>query len=288
MRSTCPGRASASERADDAADRAERAEAERQPGSPTPRRCRTSSRRPPSGGRRAATSLPRRAATGPTTSVRNGTIMMPPPTPSSPAAPPVRTPKRDERPYSRAPLTRVAHQDRDGAEEDAEDELQRPFVDPRQQARADPRAGDRPDRERERVADAHLAGDAVGDHAREADRDDRAERDRVRVTLRDTPPRGRAAAPSRSRRRPRAAPRARRPRRRSRQSPVEAASVPPTRRPPRVARDRGAIGACDRSDQHSLDPFDEQWIQSRVPRLLPTRAGHPSSQQRHQTRGNRS
>ena len=58
----------------------------------------------------------------------------------------------------------MTEEDRDSAEEEAEHELQRPFLDPGQEAPApSPRADDQLPREGERVADADLACGAVGD-----------------------------------------------------------------------------------------------------------------------------
>ena len=56
-------------------------------------------------------------------------------------------------------------------------------LDPRERAGADPRACDRARRQRGRLAEVHLARDAEGEDAGEADRDDRAERHRVRIAL---------------------------------------------------------------------------------------------------------
>ena len=118
----------------------------------------------------------------PATSVRNGTIMIPPPTPSSPAAPPVKNPNATSAAYSTTVHSKSSRIG-DGAEEEPEDDLERPLVDAREQPGADPGPDDAPDRERDRVAELHLARDAVDEDAREADRDDRAERERVRVAL---------------------------------------------------------------------------------------------------------
>src|SRR5581483_5094600 len=74
-------------------------------------------------------------------------------------------------------------EDGDADEEDAEDDLEQPLVDPRQPAGADPRADDRAGDERDRRTDPDLARDPVGRDARDADRDDRPERGGVGLAL---------------------------------------------------------------------------------------------------------
>src|SRR6266487_5560353 len=76
-----------------------------------------------------------------------------------------------------------SEQHRDGDEERAEHDLEQALVDPREPAGTDARTDDRPRGERDRRPVPHLARHAVGRDAGDADRDDRAERDRVRVTL---------------------------------------------------------------------------------------------------------
>src|SRR5581483_11884162 len=75
------------------------------------------------------------------------------------------------------------HRDRDAAEKQPEHELQAPLVDARERARAESGADDRAERQHDRVDRPDLAGDAVGEHAREADRDDRSERCSMRIAL---------------------------------------------------------------------------------------------------------
>src|SRR3954452_13944583 len=76
-----------------------------------------------------------------------------------------------------------SEQHRDADEERAEHDLEQALVDPREPTGTDARTDDRPRGERDRRSVPHLARHAVGRDARDADRDDRAERDRVRVTL---------------------------------------------------------------------------------------------------------
>ena len=128
-----------------------------------------------------------------------------------------------------------------------------------------PGAHDRAGRERERVADPNLAGRAVGDHAREADRDDRAERQRVCVALAIAGPEDEqrdhdhaAADPEQSREEAAgAADRG--------QAPVEAAG-PRQRARALPAHSSRVCGRSSRSIRSSvLDPFDDEaWIQSRL------------------------
>src|SRR4051794_19335232 len=76
-----------------------------------------------------------------------------------------------------------SEQHRDADEERAEYDLEQALVDPREPTGTDARTDDRPRGERDRRPVSHLARHAVRREAGDADRDDRAERDRVGVTL---------------------------------------------------------------------------------------------------------